>query len=157
MMKYKVLFDGDMIQNIFETNQSEAYSYLSVPIVVWVLLAGVLPAVLLFFVKIEYPAKWYQGLLQRGLHAGLAGGIGDHRRSLLSGLCLGRAQQPDPEPGDHAGQLHVQHHQVSLQTLSGGAGTVPAHGDDAKRVAGKEKPTMMFLVVGRRRAARTSP
>lgn len=33
MMKYRVLFDGDMIQNIFETNKSEAYAYVNLPII----------------------------------------------------------------------------------------------------------------------------
>ena len=43
MMKYRVLFDGDMIQNIFETNQSEAFAYVDAPIIIWVNLTGLLP------------------------------------------------------------------------------------------------------------------
>ena len=158
MMKYKVLFDGDMIQNIFETNQSEAYSYLSVPIVVWVLLAGVLPAVLLFFVKIEYPAKWYQGLLQRGLSmlASLAV-LGIIAAAYYQDYAsVGRNNQTLNREITPANYMYSTTKYLYKRYL---AEPVPFQrmGDDAKRVAGKEKPTMMFLVVGRRRAARTSP
>ncbi|MDH1802899.1 DUF1705 domain-containing protein [Aeromonas caviae] len=65
MMKYRVLFDGDMIQNIFETNQSEAFAYVNAPIIIWVILTGLLPAALIFFVKIEYASTWYKGIAQR--------------------------------------------------------------------------------------------
>ncbi|WP_323944361.1 MCR-3-related phosphoethanolamine--lipid A transferase [Aeromonas hydrophila] len=149
MMKYKVLFDGDMIQNIFETNQSEAYSYLSVPIVVWVLLAGVLPAVLLFFVKIEYPAKWYQGLLQRALSMlvslvvlGLiaAAYYQDYASVGRNNQTLNREITPANYMYSTTKYLYKRYlaEPVPFQRM----------GDDAKRLAGKDKPTMMFLVVG---------
>ena len=67
MMKYRVLFDQNMIQNIFETNQNEALAYLSLPIIVWVTIAGFIPAILLFFVEIEYEEKWFKGILTRTL------------------------------------------------------------------------------------------
>ena len=64
-LKYKVLFDQSMIQNILETNPHEAHSYLNGSDILWVLLTGVLPAILLFLIKIEYPATWYKGIAYR--------------------------------------------------------------------------------------------
>lgn len=149
MMKYRVLFDQDMIQNMFETNQSEAYSYISLPIVAWVLVAGVVPAVLLFLVKIEYPRKWYAGLCQRGL-------------SMLASLAI---------VGIIAALYYQDYVSVGRNNRTLNREIVPANfvysttkylyqrylaepvpfttlGDDAKRVAQEEKPTLMFLVVG---------
>ena len=65
MLKYGVIFDASMIQNIVETNNSEASSYLNVPVVLWFLLTGVLPMVVLWSLKVRYPANWYKGLAIR--------------------------------------------------------------------------------------------
>ena len=65
MIKYRVIFDRDMVQNVLETNSGEASSYLNFNSVLWVLLIGVLPAVLIFLIKIEYPQRWYKGLFVR--------------------------------------------------------------------------------------------
>lgn len=149
MMKYRVLFDRDMIQNIFETNQSEAYSYINLPIIGWVLLAGFVPAVLLFFVEIEYPKKWYAGLFQRGL-------------SMLGSLAI---------VGIIAAFYYQDYVSVGRNNQTLNREVVPANfvysttkylykrymaepipfttlGDDATRVAKEDKPTLMFLVVG---------
>ena len=61
MLKYGVQFDRTMIQNVFETNQSEALSYISLPIVTWVALTGFLPAILLFFGKLNMPVAGIKG------------------------------------------------------------------------------------------------
>jgi len=55
----------DMVQNVLETNSGEAGSYLNTYSILWVILLGILPAVLIFFIKIEYPVRWYKGLLGR--------------------------------------------------------------------------------------------
>lgn len=48
---YGTLFDFGMIVNIFETDTSEATSYLSLYSALWVLMMGVVPALLVFNVK----------------------------------------------------------------------------------------------------------
>ncbi|MFQ1928726.1 MCR-3-related phosphoethanolamine--lipid A transferase [Aeromonas veronii] len=149
MMKYRVLFDRDMIQNIFETNQSEAYSYINLPIVAWVLLAGVVPAVLLFFVKIEYPNTRYRGLFQRGasMLASLAviGVIAafyyqDYASVGRNNQTLNREIVPANFVYSTTKYLYKRYmaEPVPFTTL----------GDDATRVAKEDKPTLMFLVVG---------
>ncbi|MDI0347832.1 phosphoethanolamine transferase domain-containing protein [Raoultella ornithinolytica] len=60
-LKYKVMFDQTMIQNIIETNPQEAHSYLNGSIIIWFVFTGILPAILLFSIKIQYPEKWYKG------------------------------------------------------------------------------------------------
>ncbi|MDM5149657.1 MCR-3-related phosphoethanolamine--lipid A transferase [Aeromonas salmonicida] len=149
MMKYRVLFDRDMIQNIFETNQSEAYSYISLPIIVWVLLTGVVPAILLFFVQIEYPRKWYVGLFQKGLSmlASLAvvGIIAalyyqDYASIGRNNQTLNREIVPANFVYSTTKYLYKRYlaEPIPFTTL----------GDDAKRVVNEDKPTLMFLVVG---------
>ncbi|WP_429023112.1 MCR-3-related phosphoethanolamine--lipid A transferase [Aeromonas allosaccharophila] len=149
MMKYRVLFDRDMIQNIFETNQSEAYAYINLPIIAWVLLAGVVPAALLFFVKIEYPNTWYRGLFQRvvSMLASLAviGVIAafyyqDYASVGRNNQTLNREIVPANFVYSTTKYLYKRFmaEPVPFTTL----------GDDANRVAKEDKPTLMFLVVG---------
>ncbi|MGU5696415.1 MCR-3-related phosphoethanolamine--lipid A transferase [Aeromonas allosaccharophila] len=149
MMKYRVLFDRDMIQNIFETNQSEAYSYINLPIIAWVLLAGVVPAVLLFFVEIEYPKKWYVGLFQRGLSMlcslAIVGIIAafyyqDYVSVGRNNQTLNREVVPANFVYSTTKYLYKRYmaEPIPFTTL----------GDDATRAAKEDKPTLMFLVVG---------
>jgi lipid A ethanolaminephosphotransferase len=65
MVKYRIVFDRAMIQNIFETNSREAGSYLNAHSIGMVVLMGVVPAILLLFVRVSYAERWYQGLYQR--------------------------------------------------------------------------------------------
>ncbi|WP_299495381.1 phosphoethanolamine--lipid A transferase [uncultured Shewanella sp.] len=53
-MKYGVIFDSNMIQNIAETTQSEALSYFNVSAIFYFLLTGVLPCLLIYKVNITY-------------------------------------------------------------------------------------------------------
>ncbi|MFB2865631.1 MCR-3-related phosphoethanolamine--lipid A transferase [Aeromonas sp. MdU4] len=149
MLKYGVLFDRDMIQNIFETNQSEAYSYISLPIVAWVLLAGVVPAVLLFFVRIEYPKKWYQGLFQRGLSMAASLAVVGIIAALYyqDYVSVGRNNQNLNREIVPANFVYGTTKYLYKRYL---AEPIPftTLGDDAKRVAQEDKPTLMFLVVG---------
>ncbi|WP_367317417.1 phosphoethanolamine--lipid A transferase [Vibrio coralliilyticus] len=62
---YGVLFDLSMMANLFETNQSEALSYLSVYSVGWVVVMGGLPA--LAVVKIRFKTPHPLGLIQSKL------------------------------------------------------------------------------------------
>ena len=149
MLKYGVQFDRTMIQNVFETNQSEALSYISLPIVTWVALTGFLPAILLFFVKIEYANRWYKGLLYRAL-------------SMLASLVV---------VATVAVFYYQDYVSVGRNNTSLKREIVPANfvnsttkylynrylakpipfttiGDDATRVVKEDKPTLMFLVLG---------
>lgn len=63
VMTQNIYFNTDMMQNLLQTNPAEASAWLSWPFVVWVLLAGVLPAVLYIrFGKTVSAGKWYQEL-----------------------------------------------------------------------------------------------
>lgn len=149
MMKYRVLFDQNMIQNIFETNQSEAYAYLNLPIVLWVLLTGVGPAIVLFFVKIEYERKWYKGLFLRGISmlASLTIVAGIAAMYYQDYVSVGRNNpnlQREIVPANFISSttkyLYKRYlvEPIPFTTL----------GDDATRVVKNEKPTLMFLVLG---------
>ncbi|MDF4840086.1 phosphoethanolamine transferase domain-containing protein, partial [Vibrio parahaemolyticus] len=50
---YGTLFDSGMIANIVETDSSEASSYLSAHSVIWTLIMGVIPAIIVFKVKLQ--------------------------------------------------------------------------------------------------------
>ena len=149
MMKYRVLFDGDMIQNIFETNQSEAFAYVNAPIIIWVLLTGFLPAALIFFVKIEYASTWYKGIAQRLLSmffslviVGIIAALyyQDYASIGRNNQTLNREIVPANFMYSTSKYLYRRYmaEPIPFVTL----------GDDATRVTKKDKPTLMFLVVG---------
>jgi len=64
-LKYNILFDYSMIENIFETNSGEAESYLNAQSILYVLLLGILPSIWLLKTKIIRPQKFYMMLLRR--------------------------------------------------------------------------------------------
>ncbi|PKQ75082.1 phosphoethanolamine transferase [Aeromonas sobria] len=149
MMKYRVLFDGDMIQNIFETNQSEAYAYVNLSIIMWVLFTGVLPAILIFFVKIEYASTWYKGIAQRLLSmffslviVGIIAALyyQDYASIGRNNQTLNREIVPANFMYSTSKYLYRRYmaEPIPFVTL----------GDDATRITKKDKPTLMFLVVG---------
>ncbi|MGL4601057.1 MAG: phosphoethanolamine transferase [Plesiomonas sp.] len=63
--KYGVMFTPDMVQNIVETNTSEAASYLNLSFIVWFLFLGILPSIIIIKAKIKYPTHWLTSLLLR--------------------------------------------------------------------------------------------
>ncbi len=65
MLKYGVIFDAGMMQNIVETNSGEAGAYLNCSVALWFLLTGLLPTLMLWSLRIRYPARWYHGLALR--------------------------------------------------------------------------------------------
>lgn len=54
MLKYQVIFDKGMIENILETNSAEADSYLNLSVILWIVFTGVLPALLLIRTRVTY-------------------------------------------------------------------------------------------------------
>jgi lipid A ethanolaminephosphotransferase len=53
-VKYNVMFDYSMIENIFETHTSEATSYLNLTAIIYFIGFGLIPALLLLKVKVRY-------------------------------------------------------------------------------------------------------
>ena len=51
---FGVIFNQDMMVNIFETAPKEAASYLNFKLVIWIFLSGIVPSLLVIFTKIEY-------------------------------------------------------------------------------------------------------
>lgn len=51
---YDIMIDDSMMGNVFNTNYSEATSYWSVSALLYILLMGVLPCILIFAVKLKY-------------------------------------------------------------------------------------------------------
>lgn len=149
MLKYQVLFDHDMIQNIFETNRSEAHSYLSLSMVTWVFFTGILPAVLLFFINIEYASSWYKGLFGRALSTAIslvvvAGVAGLYYQDYAS---VGRNNKNLNREIIPANFVYSTAKYVNKRYL---ATPLPftALGKDATRSVKTDKPTLMFLVIG---------
>lgn len=149
MLKYRVIFDRDMVQNVLETNGSEVSSYLNISVILWVVLIGVLPAILIFFIKIEYPKKWYLGLLARGasmlaslavIGVVLAFYYQDYASVGRNNTTLNKEVVPANYVYATARYVYKRYLQkpIPFQRI----------GEDAVRVPGKEKPTLMFLVVG---------
>ncbi|MGY4106781.1 phosphoethanolamine transferase [Aeromonas encheleia] len=149
MLKYRIILDRDMVQNVLETNSGEASAYLNVSVILWVALMGVLPAILIFLIKIEYPQKWYQGLLARGasMLASLAV-IGvvlvfyyqDYASVGRNNPTLNKEVIPANYVYATARYVYKRYLQAPI--------SFERVGEDAVRVPGKEKPTLMFLVVG---------
>lgn len=149
MLKYRVLFDQEMIQNIFETNSSEASSYLSPIMVIWVFFTGILPATLLFFIEVDYADRWYKGLASRLLSVGA---------SLLVLAVIAALYYKD------YASVGRNNHNLNREIIPANfvysttkylykrylSEPIPftALGDDAVRPASTGKPTLMFLVVG---------
>ena len=52
--KFGIIFNQDMMVNIFETTSAEAGSYFNLKLLVWIFLSGILPAFYIAFVKIRY-------------------------------------------------------------------------------------------------------
>ncbi|MFM5331208.1 phosphoethanolamine transferase [Aeromonas veronii] len=149
MLKYGVIFDAGMIQNIVETNSGEAGAYLNGSVALWFLLTGLLPVLVLWSLRIRYPARWYQGLaLRAGVLAisllfigGVAAfyyqdyaSVGRNNKSLAKEIV----------PANYVHGLYKYGRDVLFAT------PLPYQqlGTDARVVARGSKPTLMFLVVG---------
>ncbi|MFB2864447.1 phosphoethanolamine transferase [Aeromonas sp. MdU4] len=149
MLKYGVIFDASMIQNIVETNSSEATSYLNIPVVLWFLLTGLLPVVALWSLKVRYPASWYKGLAIRTgvltLSLLFVGGVAAlYYQDYVS---IGRNHRilgKQIVPANYVNGVYKYARDVVFAT------PIPYQqlGTDAKVVAKGDKPTLIFLVVG---------
>lgn len=53
MFNYNIIFDRNMIENIMETDVSEATSYISFSFIIWFGFMGVIPTIMMFFIKFK--------------------------------------------------------------------------------------------------------
>lgn len=65
-VKYKIMFDYSMMESIFETNSGEAFSYINLSSTLYFIGLGLVPALLLFKVKITYSNSLLKTLFLRG-------------------------------------------------------------------------------------------
>lgn len=72
MYTYGAVIDKNMMTNVFETDSQEAVALLTPQLLIWLALAGIIPAVILATIKIK-PSRWWYTLLTRlvGILAGL--------------------------------------------------------------------------------------
>ncbi len=61
---FGIIFNQDMMVNIFETTTSEATDYLNIKLIIWLFLSAGLPCLYIAFVKIEYK-RFSKELLQK--------------------------------------------------------------------------------------------
>ncbi|WP_455810910.1 phosphoethanolamine transferase EptA [Pseudomonas graminis] len=65
MYSFGTVIDTNMIQNVFETDLQEATSLFSAKYLLWMLLLGVLPVVIIFFTRIENNRPWWMAIVWR--------------------------------------------------------------------------------------------
>ncbi len=63
--KYGIIFDYDMMVNIFSTNFAEARGYISLESILAAFIYGVLPAIFLCYIKIKWPQSLFKAIWQR--------------------------------------------------------------------------------------------
>ena len=149
MLKYGVIFDAGMIQNIVETNSGEAGAYLNGSVALWFLLTGLLPVLVLWSLRIRYPARWYQGLALRAGALAISllfiGGVAAlYYQDYASVGRNNKSLAKEIVPANYVHGLYKYGRDVLFAT------PIPYQqlGTDAKVVARGSKPTLMFLVVG---------
>lgn len=64
MFTYGAVIDQNMMVNVFETNSQEATALITPQLVMWLVVAGLVPSVMLAIIRIR-PGKWWQTLLMR--------------------------------------------------------------------------------------------
>lgn len=149
MLKYGVIFDAGMIQNIVETNSGEAGAYLNGSVALWFLLTGLLPVLVLWSLRVCYPARWYQGLALRASVLAISllfiGGVASlYYQDYASVGRNNKSLAKEIVPANYVHGLYKYGRDVLFAT------PIPYQhlGTDARVVARGSKPTLMFLVVG---------
>ncbi|RCK21987.1 hydrolase [Thalassospira lucentensis MCCC 1A00383 = DSM 14000] len=151
MVKYGIVFDRSMIENIVETNTTEAFSYLNMQSVLWFVVSGLVPVVILMLMPIRYPATIVRGVVQRVammlipfvLLGGLAGlYFKDYASVGRNHKVLGKELVPS---NYITGTIQLVKRRYLYADMP-----FQAIGQDARTVemATQDKPTLMFLVIG---------
>ncbi|WP_323968247.1 phosphoethanolamine transferase [Aeromonas veronii] len=149
MLKYGVIFDAGMIQNIVETNSGEAGAYLNGSVALWFLLTGLLPVLVLWSLRIRYPARWYEGVAWRAGVLAISllfiGGVAAlYYQDYASVGRNNKSLAKEIVPANYVHGLYKYGRDVLFAT------PIPYQhlGTDARVVARGSKLTLMFLVVG---------
>lgn len=70
--KYGIIFDYDMMINIFSTNLAEAKGYITFESILLSVIYGFLPAAFICYIKIRWPQSFFKAIWQRLLVFGIA-------------------------------------------------------------------------------------
>lgn len=152
MVKYGIVFDRGMIENVVETNSAEAFSYLNMQSVIWFVVTGIVPAVLLVLLPVRYPRSIFRGLVQRVVMIAvplvLFGGIGglyfkDYASVGRNHKVLGKEVSP---VNYVTGTIQFVKRRFASSSMP--FQTVGNDAHQVVQVAGNGKPTLMFLVIG---------
>ena len=54
MFKYKVYIDTDMVRNVIDTNPGEAFDLITPWLVLWILIGGLIPSIMVWRVRVSY-------------------------------------------------------------------------------------------------------
>ena len=148
-LQYNTMFDYAMVENIFETNVGEATSYLSSASVLYFILFGVVPTLLLLKVKVVRHASWSKELFHRALLVSLA---------IIGLLSISIVYFKDyASIGRNNSYLNKMINPAdafnTVKYLNNTYFTAPMEykklGEDAALIPAKNgKPTLMFLIVG---------
>ncbi|MFH1804230.1 MAG: phosphoethanolamine--lipid A transferase [Pseudomonadota bacterium] len=152
MIRYGIIFDREMIRNFSETSAVEAFSYATPMSVLWLVLTGIAPSILLMFLPVRYPASFYRGIGQRIVILAVAllcigiiasGYFKDYASVGRNNKLLGKEIVPvNYFTGAirYAKSLYREK-SIPFQTIAEDARIVPP-------VSGNGKPTLMFLLIG---------
>lgn len=148
-INYKVIIDMSMMENVMQTNISEASSYFSWSLVLFVIGLGLIPALLIFKLKINYESKLIKGIALRvgatSVALGLALAIVVPNYQLYS--FIGRE--------NHTLLKEILPVSYIVASVKYTRNTYfPKHypyvslGDDAQLASTSDKPKVLFFVVG---------
>ncbi|RKS85804.1 phosphatidylethanolamine:Kdo2-lipid A phosphoethanolamine transferase [Orbus hercynius] len=65
MSTYSIMIDRDMLQNALDTNQAESFALVTPSLIINVIILGILPSLLILFVRVKPIKKWTYYLLRR--------------------------------------------------------------------------------------------
>ena len=148
-LKYNVMFDYTMIENIFETHSGEAISYLNLSSILYFIGFGLLPTLLLYRVKINYGNTPIKALFLKGLSLCTAIGI-----IILIAVFYYKDYASIGRNNSYLNKMINPAHAYNVfKYVKKNYLTKPiqylALGTDAKLIpATNNKPTLMFFIVG---------
>ncbi|WP_417810899.1 phosphoethanolamine transferase [Thalassospira alkalitolerans] len=152
MIKYGIVFDRGMIENVVETNPGEAGSYLNLQSAMWFVVTGGIPVVLLALMPVRYPETILRGVMGRMVMimvplvmlGGLAGlYFKDYASVGRNNKVLGKEVAPVNYVAGTVKYFKRRYvsSKMAFRTV----------GDDAHQtvaISANGKPTLMFLVIG---------
>lgn len=148
-LKYNVIFDYTMIENIFETHSGEAISYVNLSSILYFIGFGLLPTLLLFRVKINYGNTPIKALFLKGLSICTAIGI-----IILIAVFYYKDYASIGRNNSYLNKMiNPAHAYNAFKYVKKNYLTKPMQyltlGTDAKLIAAtNNKPTLMFFIVG---------